>query len=375
MPKDDTIKPSDGPIWDLPAHTSTKHQILRNYLGGWYAKLGQAKTHRRVIFLDGFAGPGIYIGGEEGSPVIALRTLLDHQWFDNITRDTEFVFLFNEQDQDRAAILRETLEELETTRGGWPKCIKVRVADQNFDTLTDELLAHLEDRIAALAPTFAFVDPFGYRDVKMDKLRRLLAYPSCELFIYFDFNSVQRFATAGNVDQHFEALFGTDEFKNAPATKEGGRAQFLLELYERQLREVAGFPYVQAFAMVNKQGRTGNCMIFCSRNLAGLDLMKKAMWSVDPTGEYRFYDRFAGYDILVGLEVAEIDSLKTALMTEFSGKTVTIEQIEEYVLTRTPFHTSHIRRATLSPLQRAGLITTDQVRRGSFKAGCRITFS
>lgn len=368
------LGPKDGPVWHLQAHTEAKHEILRSYLGGWYAKLGLWDSPRRIIYLDGFAGPGIYAEGEEGSPVIALRTLLDHKSRSDITRKTELLFLFNEQNAGRAAILRDVLADLEETYGGWGENVKVVVEKENFDTFTDGILDSLSDRGANLAPTFAFVDPFGYRDVTMDKLRRLLSFRSCELFIYFDFNSTVRFATAGNVDHHLEPLFGTDEYRSAPPSGDPGRGPFLLELYERQLREIAGFPYVQAFAMVNEQGRTGNYMIFCSRHLDGLDLMKRAMWSVDPTGRYRFEDRFAGHDVLVGLDMKEAEPLKDDLMRQFGGLTTTIEEIEHYVLTQTPFHIGHIRRKTLTPLQKAEMVFTDQTRKGAFPARCQVTF-
>ena len=46
-----------------------KHLILQGYLEAWYPKL---KFARRLVFIDGFAGPGEYLGGEKGSPLIAL---------------------------------------------------------------------------------------------------------------------------------------------------------------------------------------------------------------------------------------------------------------------------------------------------------------
>lgn len=63
--------------WPLEPHTSAKHEIMRRYLGGWFPILGSA--HRRIVFIDGFAGPGVYDHGQHGSPVIALNTLLNHQ--------------------------------------------------------------------------------------------------------------------------------------------------------------------------------------------------------------------------------------------------------------------------------------------------------
>ncbi len=65
--------------WKLEPHTAAKHEILRQYLNAWFPILGS--QHERVVFLDGFAGPGIYEDGEPGSPIIALRTLLEHAFF------------------------------------------------------------------------------------------------------------------------------------------------------------------------------------------------------------------------------------------------------------------------------------------------------
>jgi len=55
-------------------HTIAKHAILLKYLAGWLPT--QATWNNRLIFIDGFAGPGEDETGEEGSPIIALKMLL-----------------------------------------------------------------------------------------------------------------------------------------------------------------------------------------------------------------------------------------------------------------------------------------------------------
>lgn len=358
--------------WPLEPHTAAKHAILRKYLGGWFPKLGSRRG--RVIVLDGFAGPGIYTGGEAGSPLIALRVLLEHRHVSNLG-GCEFVFLFNESDPERVKSLVEQEKSLKASLGGeYPSNVRVEVSNGGFESLVDEILALLDSQSSSLAPTFAFIDPFGYKDISMEKLGKLLSAASCELFIYFDFNSVMRFATAGNVDHHFSRLFGCDDYKNAPPAGNPKRATFLRELYEQQLQKVAGFNYVQSFAMVNKSGKTGNYMSFGSRSLDGLDLMKSAMWNVAPTGDYRFSDRLAGQEVLLGLE-PDLAPLRQALQSKFEGQAVTIHEIEEFVLTKTPFHRGHIKRKTLAPMQREGLITTNNKRKGSFTAGTVVTFA
>ena len=56
-------------VWPLEPHTRAKHEILRRYLEAWSAilSLGGFKT---IAYVDGFAGPGLYDNGEDGSPSI-----------------------------------------------------------------------------------------------------------------------------------------------------------------------------------------------------------------------------------------------------------------------------------------------------------------
>lgn len=54
----------------------TKHELIRLYLSGWFGILGS--THGRIVYFDTHAGRGKYHTGEAGSPLVAIRTLLDH---------------------------------------------------------------------------------------------------------------------------------------------------------------------------------------------------------------------------------------------------------------------------------------------------------
>ena len=64
-------------LWPLEPHTEAKHRLLQRYLGAWFPIL--SRSSGRIVFFDGFAGPGEFEGGEPGSPILALQTLLDHQ--------------------------------------------------------------------------------------------------------------------------------------------------------------------------------------------------------------------------------------------------------------------------------------------------------
>ena len=60
----------------------TKHKIIREYLNGWFPKLGF--TSGEILYLDTHSGPGRYRTGEHGSPLVAIKAFLNHQARDRI---------------------------------------------------------------------------------------------------------------------------------------------------------------------------------------------------------------------------------------------------------------------------------------------------
>ncbi|TDQ05457.1 three-Cys-motif partner protein TcmP [Labedaea rhizosphaerae] len=69
-----------GVLWPLEPATAAKHRLYRRYLNAWWPIMLQQSGSRqgwdRVTYVDAFAGPGRYEGGEEGSPVFVLNLLL-----------------------------------------------------------------------------------------------------------------------------------------------------------------------------------------------------------------------------------------------------------------------------------------------------------
>ena len=355
-------------VWPISPHTAAKHELLRNYLGAWFAIVGSWSG--RVLVIDGFAGPGLYASGEPGSPAIAVRTLLDHPYLAKMT-NTEFVFIFNEADPKRFAHLKATIKTLESTGTPRPSNVKIRLSGVEFEEIAQGILDGLNGR--AMAPTFAFIDPFGFSGVPIDLIAKLLASNRSELFIYFHQNNVNRFANAGNVDRHLEALFGTDEYLKAPPAGDPAREMFFHDLYARQLRDVAKFPYVRSFGMENATGHTGHYLFFCTRHLTGLKKMKSAMWKIAPLGDYRFSDNTAD-ELVLFTPDPDLTPLQDMLVSAFNGQTVPVSLIGDFVAEHTPYADSHY-KSQLKILQQDGRITSaNQRRKGTFPEGTLITF-
>ncbi len=69
------------------------------------------KWNSRVLFIDGFAGPGEYSKGEDGSPVIVLKAARDHTH----KFESELVCLFVEADRPRYEHLKAVLGKIKPT--------------------------------------------------------------------------------------------------------------------------------------------------------------------------------------------------------------------------------------------------------------------
>ena len=100
--------------------------------------------------------------------------------------------------------------------------------------------------------------------------------------------------------------------------------------------------------------------------------MKRAMWKMDATGGYDFSDFTNPYQPLLLTEINYAD-LRRMLVNKFRGKTVSIEEIEEYVIAETPYVS--YKKEALVPLESASspqirVISTDpKRRRGNFVEG------
>lgn len=358
--------------WDCPPHTKAKHQILGRYLDGWYPIL--SSWNGRILFLDGFAGRGRYNDGSEGSPLIALRHLLDHSHFPRM-RNREFVFYFVEADKDNAASLFHEVEEFKNAHAPWPSNVEVFIANETFDQSASALIGHLREQKRNLAPTFAFVDPFGYSGLPMELLADLLSYPHTELFVNFMVGHVQRFIHRDGQENAMRSLFGLDVHEILEGYDgQADRVKHLSSVYESQLKRLVGFEYVQSFAMKNNTGNVGYYLFHGTRHPSGVKLMKDAMWKIDPGSGAVFSDRLAGQDVLFTPE-PDLRPLQDDFLSVFAGRqSVAVDELEWHAILQTPYRETHV-RPILRKLEAEGRIRVNRPRgRRQFAAGVTIDF-
>jgi three-Cys-motif partner protein len=339
----------ESTIWQIHPHTSAKHTILRTYLDAWFPIMSWSD---RVVFLDGFAGPGRYEGGEPGSPIIALESAKTHP----AKLSKELAFLFIEERKDRADRLSNEIEALKC-----PASFKTEVKCGEFAPTLTAILNKLAEKDLELAPTFAMIDPFGFGGIPFELMKRLLDNPSCELFVSFMVDSINRWLEHPdeNIRAHIRDAFGSDgPFELTE--KSTDRASALTDLYRKELRKIARF--VRSFELLDKNDRVVYHLFFASKNSLGHLKMKEAMWKVDPLGEFRFSDA-TNPQQQVFFRSAYHDILKADLRRQFANAAnILVERVEAYVIDDTAFLPKHMREV-LPLLEAEGSIRIGALKR------------
>lgn len=326
------VTPKDT-VWEIEPHTLAKHEILRRYLGAWFPIL--STYNRRIVYIDGFCGPGKYKGGEAGSPIVALEEALKH----NLRlAGNQLTFLFVDERSDRIAHLTNELQSILL-----PSNFSVHPVTGQFKSELTDLLNGLRSSGSQLAPTFAFIDPFGFKGLPFDLVRRLLENPKTEVLVNVMVDVINRFLEHPDVQtqQHIVDLFGTQQVLQV-AQNPYGRIDALRLLYQEQLSKCARF--VRYFEMRDCNGRTIYYLFFASNHPLGHVRIKEAFWKVDPTSGYCFSDA-TNPNQLVLFDTDETPRLASDLAKVFTSQRVTGEKIKKYVEDETPFIATHMRRA------------------------------
>ena len=108
--------------------------------------------------------------------------------------------------------------------------------------------------------------------------------------------------------------------------------------------------------------------------------MKKAIWKAIPNGDFKFRGGRAHHLTLVE-EAVDLTPLREELHEEFGQKEwVVIDDVIDFVMSdNTGFHTGHLKRKTLAPMEREGEIevktSNPKRRRGSFPSGAMLKFN
>ena len=339
-------------IWALDAHSEGKHLVLARYLQAWLPIM--SRWNEQVLFIDGFAGPGEYIGDKLGSPVIALKTLAEHRARHQIRNGIEFLFI--EKDVARYEYLKQVLTDWNSRI---PHNCTYRVINGNFSEKITGIIDNAKQRYHRIPPMFVMIDPFGISETPMSTIASILENPKSEAYISFMYREINRFKGDLKFEKSLDNLYGCPDWRNGLKLAEGKQQkEFFYNLYASQLKK-NGAKYVVYFELY-QNGELVYTIFFATSDLKGCDKMKEAIWKVIPSGNRKFQSNRIG-QLALGDTFLNFSLLEETLLHCFESQDwQTLETVKNFVSSdMTHFHSRHLNK-TLKSMKTAKKIETQK---------------
>ena len=256
-----------------------KHELIRNYLNSWLPKLGSWSG--RILYLDTHAGRGKHLTGDLGSPLVALKTILNHSYRETLFGKCEIVLSFIEIDKQNVEALKKEIEAF----GELPKQVKIEViCDECYDACSG-LVKKLKEKNQSLAPAFIFVDPYGFK-VPFAVLRDLMSFESVELFVNVIWRELSMAIAQGakkpGMAEALDYVFDGDSWRGLVGLEFDRQADQCINL----LRGLIGSKWVTYVRMLGHNYKTRYMLMHLTNHNTGRDVMKDCIWKVCPDGGY-----------------------------------------------------------------------------------------
>jgi spore photoproduct lyase len=312
--------------WEYREHTGVKHILLEKYLAAWIPILG--KYNSRICYFDGFAGRGEYTDGTLGSPLIALEVA------DKLSKHFgKLICYFIEKDPENFSNLEQILERETPKINNWQK-IEVTKKNREFAEVIDGIFESMEEG-HVLIPSFFFVDPFGFSGIPFTIITRILSNPKTEVFFTFMVRDIARFIELPELENTYNTLFGTDNWKSIVSSLQGQRREIaLINLYRKQLHDLSNLKYSWAFRVcTSEKVQTLYYLIHSTNNFKGHSIMKNIMFNQSAQGNFAYLgpeDITARFQMKL-FDVNSIEELKRLLLERFQSRTISYNRIQEEI--------------------------------------------
>jgi three-Cys-motif partner protein len=332
--------------WPYEAQTKNKHKVFRDYIDKWIKILGK---YSGVNYIDCFGGCGAYEEKEGkiyyGSPIIAAQIIEDN--IQSLNRKVSLIII--EKDKKNVQNLKKIFNYLDLK-------IKPEFIEKDFDTAINNIL----DEYPNIAPTFFFVDPFGF-SIKRLTLERIMKTPKSEIFFNFMFNGVNRFLELPQFEPIFDELFGTQDWKSLCSLEGKERESCILKKITENFKSFTKFVYPYRMSFGDKN-ITYYYLIHLSNHYKGCSIMKSCFAECN-LGRTEFSGSGEKQLSLNDIEVVKRKDCNKFLLSYYRNNTKkTFQEICEENICRefNPFLHSHFNHS-IQELEKEGKIKINRI--------------
>lgn len=245
-------------MWEYEPQTKKKHEIMKKYLEKWIPILGK---YYGLNYFDCFGGCGQYYDKcgsiNYGSPIIVAQIIEKH-----VEGGKNIAVIVIDKKKRNIENIKKIFKKLDI------KIKKVIFIQGDFDNSINKIL----DEHSNLAPSFFFIDPFGFK-IKLKTIKRIMQIKKSEIVLNFMFNAINRFMNIKQNKENMKELFGGVEWEKICQKDKSTREKKVLELYTKKLKEFVKFVSIFPFNFKNID-RTNYYLIHLTNHPLGCEIMR-----------------------------------------------------------------------------------------------------
>jgi three-Cys-motif partner protein len=267
-----TLKDSQSNMYQ---HSEVKIRLLKTYLEQYLNILNQSSYIEDIHIFDLFCGEGVYPNGGKGSPIIILETIKNIH-YSNVSKNSitgKFNCYFNDIDEDKTQKLVEAIKKRSLH---YQEIGALKITNIDYR----EILPKLQKKLASLKKekAFIFIDPYGYKDIKLNDLKSLLSCGKSEVLLFLPTQFMFRFETKGtpvSLKDFISELMPAEEW---PSSETG--VEFIEKLTYSFRKAFEGSTFVDSF-IISRDLNQFFCLFFFTNHIYGFDRMLEAKWKLD----------------------------------------------------------------------------------------------
>lgn len=324
--------------WPADPHTLAKIELVSRYVGKWISIVGRYFKGKQILFIEGFAGPGIYKDGERGSPIASIQAVSKSMSIAKNSNAWRAGDVYVELVERERKIFESLQHQVESV--AMPHDIHVTMRNGSFDKEFQDIRNANPWAFRNGYPLFAFVDPFGAKGAPFSLIRELLGSGTSEVLLNLDADGITRiesYRTASNI-KLLNKIFGDVKWINDidPSKPFKERCRMILSAYRTRLHQIPGVKYSFPFEMQQSPGLPDYFLLFATKHQRGIEKMKETMKSIGQDGSLRFCDAWNGQTSLFREDDPNVWATKLHAQFKDQGL-VPWQDIVDFTLNETPF--------------------------------------
>jgi three-Cys-motif partner protein len=193
----------DNSFFAQPTEASEiKSDIVVKYFNAWAnIMVSQAQKGKwdKLFYVDLYSGPGYYQDDSPSTPIKILKTLSDSDKF-----CPYITLVFND-------VNTENYQSVQQAIASHPNYGKLRHKPIILNLDVQDAYREFETTINPKQnPCLYFLDPWGYKGITQELLKKTIQNSGCDLLFFFNYNRINMGIPNDIVSPHINSLFGEE---------------------------------------------------------------------------------------------------------------------------------------------------------------------